>query len=105
MPAHKPLRLDVYDSHLIDVTGEFNFHHQLSPYNLTLLQLEQTTGLSGQRGTGPPTKLGFSQGFFYILSPMESWFLAAVTSGLLSWGHFISSDIINLIAQIPFKMN
>ncbi len=31
--------------------------NQLSPYNLTLLQLEQTTGLSGQRRTGPPTEL------------------------------------------------
>ncbi len=38
--------------------------NQLSPYNLTLLQLEQTTGSSGQRGTGPPTEPGFSQGFF-----------------------------------------
>ncbi len=35
-----------------------------SPYDLTLLQLEQTTGSSGQRGTGPPTEPGFSQGFF-----------------------------------------
>ncbi len=38
--------------------------NQLSPYNLTLLQLEQTTGLSGRRGTGPLTEPGFSQGFF-----------------------------------------
>ncbi len=37
--------------------------NQLSPYNLTLLQLEQTTGSSGRRGTGPPTEPGFSQGF------------------------------------------
>ncbi len=28
--------------------------NQLSPYNLTLLQLEQTTGSSGQRRTAPP---------------------------------------------------
>ncbi len=41
--------------------------NQLSPYNLTLLQLEQTTGSSGQRGTG------FSQGFF----------LRSVTDGVL----------------------
>ncbi len=40
-----------------------------SPYNLTLLQLEQTTGLSGQRGTVP----GFSKGFF----------LRSVTDGVL----------------------
>ncbi len=47
---------------------------------------------------------GFSQGFFSVLSSMEFWFLAAVVSGLLSWGHFISSDIIDLIAQILFKL-
>ncbi len=41
--------------------------------------------------------------FFSILSPMEFCFLAAVASGLLGWGHFISSDIVDLIAQILFK--
>ncbi len=46
-----------------------------------------------------------SQFFYSILSPMEFWFLAAVASGLLSWGHFISSTIIDLIAQILFKLN
>ncbi len=30
--------------------------------------------------------------FFFILSQREFWFLAAVASGLLSWGHLISSD-------------
>ncbi len=35
--------------------------------------------------------------FFSVLSPMEFWFLAAVASGLLSWGHFISSNIVDLI--------
>ncbi len=78
---------------------------QWSPYTLTLLQLEQTTGSSGQRGTGPPLEAGFSQGFFSVLSPMEFWFLAVVASGLLSWGHFISSDITDLIAQILFKLS
>ncbi len=38
--------------------------NQWTTYTLTLLQLEQTTGSSGQRGTGPPTESGFSQGFF-----------------------------------------
>ncbi len=47
--------------------------NQWSPYTLTLLQLEQTTGSSGQRGTGPLTEPGFSQGFF----------LRSVTSGVL----------------------
>ncbi len=79
--------------------------NQWTTYTLTLLQLEQTTDLSGRRGTGPPTEPGFSQGFFSILSPMEFSFLAAVASGLLSWGHLISSTIIDLIAQILFKLN
>jgi len=73
----------------------------LSPlHNLTLLQpgIELLVS-SGQRRTGPPTEPGFSQGFFSILSPMEFWFLAAVASGLLSWGHLISSDIVDLIAN------
>ncbi len=60
---------------------------------------------TNRRGTGPPTEPGFSQGFFSILSPMEFSFLAAVASGLLSWGHLISSTIIDLIAQILFKLN
>ncbi len=51
--------------------------------------------LSLHLSTGPPTEPGFSQGFFFfffILSQREFWFLAAVASGLLSWGHLISSD-------------
>ncbi len=72
---------------------------------VTFTSLEQTTDSSGQRGTGPPTEPGFSQGFFSILSPMEFSFLAAVASGLLSWGHFTCSTIIDLIAQILFKLN
>ncbi len=35
---------------------------------------------------------------------MEFWFLAAVASGLLSWGHFISSNIVDLIEQKPFEL-
>ncbi len=72
---------------------------------MALMQLEQTTGSSGRKGTAPPTEPGFYQGFFSVLSPMEFWFLAAVASGLLSWGHFISSDIIDFILQILFKLN
>ncbi len=82
--------------------------NQWSPYNLTLLQLEQTTDSSVQRGTAPPpppTELGFSQGFFSVLSPMEFWFLAVVAAGLLSWEHFIASNITDMIAQIIFKLN
>ncbi len=79
--------------------------NQWTTYTLTLLQLEQTTGSSGQRGTGPPTEPGFSQGFWRNDGTMEFSFLAAVASGLLSWGHFISSKIIDLIAQILFKPN
>ncbi len=29
---------------------------------------------------------------------VEFWFFAAVASGLLSWGHLISNDIVDLIA-------
>ncbi len=67
--------------------------------------MEQPAGSSGQRRTGSPTEPGFSQGFFSILSPMEFWFLAAVISGLLSLGHLISSDIVDLIAQILLELN
>ncbi len=42
---------------------------------------------------------------FSVLSPMEFWFLAAVASGLLSWGHLISSNIIDLIEQKLFELN
>ncbi len=41
---------------------------------------------------------------FFSLSPMEFWFLAAVASGLLSWGHFISS-FVDLIEQKLFELN
>ncbi len=37
--------------------------------------------------------------FFSVLSPMEFWFLTVVASGLLSCGHFISSDITDLISN------
>ncbi len=47
--------------------------NQWSPYTLTLLQLEQTTGMSDQRGIGPLTEPGFSKGFF----------LRSVTDGVL----------------------
>ncbi len=77
----------------------------VEPYNLTLLQLEQTTDSSGRRGTGPRLSLVSPKVVFSVLSPMEFWFLAVVASGLFSWGHFISSDITDLIAQILFKLN
>ncbi len=70
---------------------------------------KQTAGSSSQRGSGPPSEPGFSQGFFSILSVSiltdGVLFLATVSSGLLSWGHLISSTIIDLIAQILFKLN
>ncbi len=56
-------------------------------------------------GELPPDWAWFLPRFFSVLSPMEFSFLAAVASGLLSWGHFISSDITDLIAQILFKLN
>ncbi len=47
--------------------------NQWSPYTLTLLQVEQTTGSSGQREICPPTEPGFSQGFL----------LSSITDGVL----------------------
>ncbi len=49
--------------HLDSHRGKVHWN-QWSPYNLTLLQLEQTTGSSDQRGTAPPTEPGFYQGVF-----------------------------------------
>ncbi len=48
--------------------------NQWSPYNLILLQVEQTTGLTGQSGTGPPTEPWISPKVF---------FLRSVTDGVL----------------------
>ncbi len=72
--------------------------NQMSPLHKLLVRLA--------RGElAPRLSLVSPKVFFSILSPMEFWFLAAVASGLLSWGHLISSDIIDLIAQILFKLN
>ncbi len=66
---------------------------------------------SGQRRTNPPphpTELGFSQGCFFFLHFCHHWslgFLATVAFGLLSWGHLISGNIVDLIAQILFEEN
>ncbi len=76
--------------------------NQLSPYNLTLLQLKQTTGLSGQRGTDSPTEPVF---FFPFCHRWSFGSLTAVASGLLSLENLISSDITDLMAQILFKLN
>ncbi len=67
--------------------------------------MEQTAGSSGQKRTGSRLSLVSPKVFFSILSLMEFWFLAAVASGLHSWGHLISSDIVDLITQILFKLN
>ncbi len=81
--------------------------NQLSPlHNLTLLQHGTTCWFVWPKENWPPNWAWFLPRFFFsILSPIEFWFFAAVTSGLLSWGHLISSDIVNLIAQILFKLN
>ncbi len=47
--------------------------NQLSPYNLTLQQLELNCWFVWPERTGPPTEPGFSQGFF----------LRSVTDGVL----------------------
>ncbi len=69
----------------------------------TLQQLELNCCVVWTEENWAPTESAFSQGFFSILSPMQLWFLAAVASGLLSLGHFISSDIVDLIEQILFN--
>ncbi len=73
--------------------------NQMSPPIWLCSSWNWTAVSSGQRRNAPPTEPGFSQGFFSVLSPMEFWFLAAVASGLLSWGHLISSNIVDLIEQ------
>ncbi len=50
---------------------------------------DRLEGVSYPRIFLAATPMGF---FFSILSQREFWFLAAVASGLLSWGHLISSD-------------
>ncbi len=52
----------------------------------------------------------FSPKVFFLslspfLSPMEFWFIATATFGLLNWGHLISVSIVDLIAQILFELN
>ncbi len=75
--------------------------NQMSPlHNLTLLQLEFNCLFVWQEENCPPDWV-----FLSILSPMEFWFLAALASGLIGWEHLISSDIVDLIAQILFKLN
>ncbi len=64
--------------------------NQWSPYNLTLLQLEQTAGSTGQRRTGPPTEPGFSQSFF---SPFCHWW---------SFGSLLLSPLACLVGDTSF---
>ena len=69
-------------------------------HNLTCCSLELNYWFRLVRGElAPQLSLVSPKVFFSILSPMEFWFLAAVASGLLSWGHFIYSDIVDLIAN------
>ncbi len=58
-----------------------------------------------EREMAPRLSLVSPNVFFSVLSPMEFWFLAAVASGLLSWGHLISSNIVDLIEQKLFELN
>ncbi len=75
--------------------------NQMTPlHNLTLQQHGTTCWF-----VWPRLSLVSANVFLSILSPMAFWVLAAVASGLLSWGHLISSDIVDLIAQILFKLN
>ncbi len=83
--------------------------NQMSPLQISLvLQPEIKShyfGFVWPEENWPLTESGFSQGLFSILSPMEFWFLATVAFCLLSWGHFISGNTVDLIAQILFEEN
>ena len=69
-------------------------------HSLTFLQPGANLPVSSDKGrTVSPTEPGFSPGFFSILSPIEFWFLPSVASGRRSWGHFMYSDIVDLIAN------
>ncbi len=61
----------------------------MSPlHNLTLLQLELNCRFGLAKGElDPQLSLVSPKVFSPFLSPMGFWFLAAVASGLLSWGH------------------
>ncbi len=83
--------------------------NQWTTYTLTLLQLEQTTGSSGRRGTGPPTEPGFSQGFFSILSPLaclvgESSF-PAISSTWLHRYYINWTELDNAITKFNNEMH
>ncbi len=65
--------------------------NQMSPPIWLCSSWNWTAVSSGQRRNGPRLSLVSPKVFFSVLSPMEFWFLAAVASGLLSWGHLISS--------------
>ncbi len=79
---------------------------QWTTYTLTLLQLEQTTDSSLAGGElAPRLSLVSPKVFSPFCHRCSFSFLAAVASGLLSWGHFISSTIIDLIAQILFNLS
>ncbi len=60
---------------------------------------------SGQRRTGLRLSLVSPKVFFLNSVTDGVLFLAAVASGLLSCGHLISSDIVDLIAQILLELN
>ncbi len=81
------------------LSGKYHWK-QWSPYNLTLLQLELNYWFVWPGGElVPQLSLVSPNVFFSVLSPMEFWFLTVVASGLLSCGHFISSDITDLISN------
>ncbi len=84
-----------------------NIHPNLTnKYNLTLQQFGiELLGRLARGEMSPRLSLVSLKVFFSVLSPMEFWFLAAVASGLLSWGHFISSNIVDLIEQKLFERN
>ncbi len=58
--------------------------NQRTPYNLTLLQLEQTTGSSGRRGTGPAPRLSLVSP--KVFSPFcHRWSFGSLPLSPLAW--------------------
>ncbi len=99
-----PLQNFTYTIHLfrMDITTSFVLHVSVWQSDFAAAGIELLCRLA--RGEMAPRLSLVSPKVF---SPVTNgvWFLAAVASGLLSWGHLISSNIVDLIEQKPFELN
>ncbi len=80
-------------------------HHWVEPLHWLCRSWNKLLVRLARGELAPRPSLVSPKVFFSVLSPIKFWFLAVVASSLLSWGHLISSDITDLIAQILFKLN